>query len=160
MKIEDSEGKILEAVNEGDVAAYIERIGKDLDHCILSDGDRFIQAASTGDGLLVEYRDATGYYRSDDESLSSETVLRLFSSFLRGEEDWKNELSFSLQGSSEAVTPERSAARSAGSSSPNTTEFEQKSIKDTVVDSVKREARNSFSYWIQRITRRFFRRLF
>jgi hypothetical protein len=71
-----------------------------------------------------------------------------------------NDLSFSLQGSSEAVTPECSAVRSAGSSSPNTTEFEQRSIKDTVVDSVKREARNSFSYWIQRITRRFFRRLF
>ncbi len=157
MKLEDSSGKISEPRSSSDVEAMVERVGKDIDHCILSNNDDFIQAAGSGSGMLVGYNDGGGYTECQDTNLPVETVKKLFVQFFEGDPGWKTAVSFGPQ-SPEANA---SAAGPSGASGPGTTNnFEEKGLKDTVIDSVKREAQSSFSYMIRRIVRRFLRRIF
>ncbi len=165
MDLEDSTGKIQENVSLENVISCIDRLGKDLDHCILGEGDEFIQSASGGGGFLVEYGDAGGHYTAEDDNLSADQVKELFSAFYNHDPSWKTKISFTRQGDGEAsAATAGSSPAAAGSgdsgSGQGVTNFEQKSLKDTVMDSVKREAQNSFSYMLRRVVRRFFRRFF
>ncbi len=163
MKLEDSSGKISEPKSSSDVEAMVERVGKDIDHCILSNNDAFIQAAGSGSGMLVGYNDGGGYTECQDTNLPVETVKKLFVQFFEGDPGWKTAVSFGPQDNTSA-SASNSSAPNASANSPsgpgNTTSFEAKGLKDTVMDSVKREAQSSFSYMIRRIVRRFFRRIF
>lgn len=157
MRLEESTGKIIQNATAEDVKSCIEQLGKDLDHCILSEGDFFIQSAASGSGLFVEYKDGQGHYRSDDQNLSAEIVKELFSGFLNGDSSYRQMVSFSLE---DEGGVERPSGSNIGGEGSKVTNFEAKSVKGTVVDSVKREAQNSISYMIRRATRRFFRGLF
>ncbi len=158
MILEDSSGNSFQPKSSEEIEKVITLVGNDIDHCILSDGDSFIQTAATREGLLVEYHDAGRYYQSTDTNLPADTVQRLFTKFFEGDISWKQEIPFTLQNaSSSAASPATGAANSTGG---KVTEFEARSLKDTVMNSVKNEAQNSLSYFIRRIVRRFFRRIF
>lgn len=159
MKLEDSSGKISEPKSSRDVEAMVERVGRDIDHCILSSNGDFIQAAGSGSGMLVGYNDGGGYTECQDTNLPVETVKKLFVQFFEGDPGWKTAVSFGPQDSASASAA--GASMASGPTGPGTaTDFEGKGLKNTVMDSVKREAQSSFSYMIRRIVRRFFRRIF
>ena len=147
MKLEDSSGKFTEARSPKDIENLIDQVGKGIDHCILSDDDAYIQTAASGSGLLVQYGDPTGNYEGTDPSLSPQTVKKMFTAFFQHDASWKTHIAFSQIGEAEPA----SAAPSPGN---------RENLKDTVINSVKREAQNSFSYMIRRVLRRFIRRIF
>lgn len=157
MKLEDSSGKFTEARSPKDIESLIDRVGKGIDHCILSDGDNYIQTASSGAGLLVQYADPSGNYESTDSSLPPQAVKKIFTAFFQHDDSWKTQTAFTQIGEAE---PASAAPSPVGASRANESPGNKENLKDTVINSVKREAQNSFSYMIRRVLRRFIRRIF
>ena len=133
--IEDSNGNITNDPGKEQIRALVERIGGDLDFCILNLGEEhgFVQAAGSKNRLLIQYRDASGMYDSEDSDFSVETVTKIFSDTIAGNTDWKKQYAFSL-----SDTP------AGGSGSAYNAEKVQsdakRTLKDHLVDAVKSEA--------------------
>ena len=157
MKLEDSSGKFTEARSPRDIESLIDQVGKGIDHCILSDDDAYIQTAASGSGLLVQYGDPTGNYEGTDPGLSPQTVKKMFTAFFQHDASWKTHTAFSQIGEAE---PASAAPSPIGASRAAESPGNKENLKDTVINSVKREAQNSFSYMIRRVLRRFIRRIF
>lgn len=154
MRLEDSDGKIFNPVSEDELSAVIDKVGGALDFCTLSNGDGFIQTAGSSGGLLIQYRDSSGQYESDDTSLSSGAVKDIFSAYLKGDESWKNGISFS-KWSEDDGQAEDSDSNARLNSGPK--DFSPESIKKTVVNAVKGEATRSISSMVRRLIRNIFR---
>lgn len=107
MQLERSDGQVIDSPSEEDVQKAVHEVGDDLDYCILSDEEDFIQAAVAGGGLLIEYRDESGQYESEDVDVPEEIVSEAFIEFLNGEDDWKGSLVFIARELSEGTFAER-----------------------------------------------------
>lgn len=155
MKIEDSSGKIQENVTLDDVLSCIDRTGNDIDHCILSEGDSFIQTASSGSEYIVEYGDASGYHAGEGTHPVT-LVKELFTAFYNGDPSWKNRIAFAAPegGSAGASMPGHSGTTLGSSTS------EQHNGKESIIDTIKNEAQNSLTYMIRRAVRNLLRRFF
>jgi len=155
MELECSDGKIIQNPGTTQVDDTIAKIGNELDFCILSDGDNFIQAAASDSGLLVQYSDAGGMFESTRSDFDCGTVQDFFRQFLSKMDDWKSSADFTAMDSGEttsgAAASENSRAQAAGP---------KKSLKETLVDSMKSEAANSVNRAAKKITRNLFRKLF
>lgn len=152
MQLEDSAGKIVVPQSVTEVAEMVDRLGKELDHCILSNGDMFIQAAGSSPQLVVEYRDPSGHYEAVDLH-SAQTVKNLFSAFYQSDDSWKTLVTFSpisegTDGPSRSIEGEDSCA-----SGPR-----EKSLKDRLLDSAKHEMKNNVSRMVRRGVRDTFRK--
>ncbi|MDZ7794427.1 MAG: hypothetical protein U5P10_12285 [Spirochaetia bacterium] len=157
MKLEDSSGTVTEARSPKDIESLIDKVGKGIDHCILSDGDAYIQTAASGSGLLVQYGDSSGNYEGIDPSLPPQTVKKMFTAFFQHDESWKTHTAFSQIGEAK---PASAASSPAGASQAAESPGSREDLKNSVINSVKREAQTSFSYMIRRVLRRFIRRIF
>ncbi|MFP4384264.1 MAG: hypothetical protein ACLFST_12610 [Spirochaetia bacterium] len=149
MTLEDSNGKISTPQNVNEVTAMIDCVGNGIDHCILSDGDMYIQTAGSSPNLVVEYQDSTGHYAAP-ETHSAQIVKDLFSAFFQKNDAWRTMVVFSPQGgntSGPTQTAGQSTSRTGG-----------KSFKDGLVDSVKREVKNNISGMVRRGVRNIFRK--
>ena len=107
MQLDRSDGHVVDSPSEEEVRKAVQEVGEDLDYCILSDEEDFIQVAVAGGGLLVEYRDESGQYESEDTDVPEEMVLEAFIQFLNGEDDWKGSLDFIARELSEGTFAER-----------------------------------------------------
>ena len=94
-KFEMASGDIVEEAEKSDVKDAINNLSEDNEYMILSKGTKFIQAAVTEDGYLLEYRDQTGYYRSADTDLTKADLEDVFYGFLK-EKDWKDEVNWEM----------------------------------------------------------------
>lgn len=153
MELEDSNGKIVVPQSPAEVDRMIDRIGKDLDHCILSEGELYIQTAGSAAGLFVQYGDPSGNYEAAG-TMPPETVKELFGAFFRNDDSWRTTVSFTRIGgggsSSGARSPESDTQRVDGQ--------RESGLKDGVLESVKREVTNSVSGLVRRGIRAIFRK--
>lgn len=152
MQLEDSNGKIVVPKEVTEVTEMIDRLGRGLDHCILSEGDMFIQTAGADPQLVVEYRDASGYYEAA-EPQSAQTVKDLFSAFFQKNDSWKTMVAFSPL--EDTTGGPAGSAQDADSGARDT---QPKSLKDSLLDSVKREVKNNVSGMVRRGVRDVFRK--
>ncbi|MBI9104253.1 MAG: hypothetical protein JEY99_17680 [Spirochaetales bacterium] len=155
MTLEDSDGRFLKSVSEEDLFTVLEKIGKSLDFCILSNGGDFIQSAGSDGGQLIQYRDASGQYESDDTSLPLEKVKEVFLSYLKGDGLWKSSCSWTMQDGPE----ESDEAQPGNMSKPDhlSGNLSGDSIKKTLINAAKGEATRSLSYMVRRFIRNIFR---
>jgi hypothetical protein len=107
MQLERSDGHIVDSPDEEEVRGAVQEVGEDLDYCILSDEEEFIQVAVAGGGLVMEYHDESGQYESEDTDLPVETVIEAFIQFLNGEDDWKGAVDFIARELSDGTYAER-----------------------------------------------------
>ncbi len=153
MQLEDSKGKVVVPKSPAEIDQVIDRLGRGLDHCILSEGEHFIQAAGSAPGFIVEYGDASGNYEAA-ETLPPETVKELFAAFFQKDDSWRTRVNFTRIGegshSSGAASQETDRERSSGR--------QDKSLKDNLLDSVKREVRHNVSGMVRRGVRDVFRK--
>jgi hypothetical protein len=152
VQLEDSSGKISVPGNVTEVTEMVDRLGKGLDHCILSDGDIFIQAAGSDPRLVVEYGDASGHYESADLH-SAGTVKDLFSAFFQKDSSWKTMVTFSP-----VETASSGFAESTGAGAGGAHETRQQDPPDSLLESVKREVKNNLSRVVRRGVRNIFRK--
>ena len=95
VRLEDSEGRVVESPSEEAVRATVGAIGSSVDHCILDLGEAgFVQAAGSSGALIVEYRDSSGMYSSSGANLDVGTVQRIFVDAMSGRTEWKREIPF------------------------------------------------------------------
>jgi hypothetical protein len=162
MDLELSDGTIIRDVDRPTLEAKIESLGSGTEHLILEDGEAFIQAAGGPVEMMVQYNTGQGMMESSSGNVDSGTVKRIFSAFLEGKEGWKELISFqpvdggpAPAGVSGSAGGAAQSSREPGSPLPNVD-----SLKNNLLNSVKREAGNSFGYMVRRAIRRFLRRIF
>ncbi len=145
MQLEDSNGNVVVPQSPAEVDRMIDRLGRDLDHCILSEGELFIQAAGSGQALIVQYGDSSGIYEAS-ETLPSETVKELFGAFFQKDDSWRTRVSYTRIGDGSpaagAPSPEADRERVDG--------HRERSLKDSLLDSVKREVKHNVSGMVRR----------
>lgn len=153
MQLEDSNGKIFVPQSPAEIDQVIDRLGQGLDHCILSDGEHFIQTAGSAPGFLVEYGDASGHYEAA-ETLPPETVKELFAAFFQKDDSWRTRVNFTRSGggspSSGAASQDTDREKVAGQ--------QEKSLKDNLLDTMKREVKHNVSGMVRRGVRDVFRK--
>ena len=159
MKLEDSNGRTSEPKGVSEITDMIGRLGKGLDHCILSDGNLFIQAAGADPKLVVEYGDPSGHFEAASV-LPAETVKGIFTAFFQNDPSWKKMAVFTRAG--EGASPSGGAIPGGsipGAASNRSTPAgaREKGLKDDLINSVKGEVRYGFSGVIRRIVRGIFR---
>jgi hypothetical protein len=152
MQLEDSNGKVFVPKNVTEVTETIDCLGSGLEHCILSDGDMFIQTAGSSPRLVVEYQDPTGHYEAA-ELHSAQTVKDLFSAFFQKNDSWKTMVAYSRTGDAAAGPSVSTGDRSTGTGGTR-----EKSFKDGLADSMKREVKNNLSRMVRRGVRNVFRK--
>lgn len=153
MQLEDSNGKFVVPQSPAEIDQMIDRLGRDLDHCILSEGEQFIQAAGSAAAMIVQYGDTSGTYEAA-ETLPSETVKELFAAFFHKDNSWRTRVSY---------TPMEGGSHSSGASGPEADREgaagqQDKSLKDSLLDSVKREVTHNVSGMVRRGIRDVFRK--
>jgi len=153
MQLEDSNGKFVVPQSPAEVDLVIDRLGKDLDHCILSEGEFFIQATGSAPALIVQYGDDSGLYEAA-ETQPSGTVKELFGAFFQKDDSWRTKVSYTRigDGSSSSGASGPKADREGGDG------HQEKSIKDSLLDSVKREVKHNVSGMFRRGVRNIFRK--
>jgi hypothetical protein len=152
MQLEDSSGKVLTPRNVTEVTEIVDRLGKGLDHCILSDGDIFIQAAGSDPQFVVEYGDSSGHYEAAGLH-SAQTVRDLFSAFFQKDNSWKTMVAFSPVSTASSGSPESTGAGAGGARGTW-----QKNPQDSLLESVKREVKNNVTRMVRRGVRNIFRK--
>jgi hypothetical protein len=158
MDLELSDGTLIDNPEQSDIDEAISRIGSGLDHCILGEGDSYIQTAGGMDGFLVEYSTGGQFFESTSNKISSQQVKELFHDYLAGGSNWKTMIPFQPQ---DIGVPESSGSGAAGVGRGGTPQsFTAGSLKETFTGAAKQEAVNSVSYMIRRVVRRFMRRIF
>jgi hypothetical protein len=153
MELEDSNGKIVVPQSPAEVDRMIDRIGKDLDHCILSENERYIQTAGSAAGLIVQYGDPSGNYEAAG-TMPPETVKELFGAFFRNDDTWRTTVSFTRVGAASSS----SGARSPEGDKQRVDGQRESGPKDGVLESVKREVTNNISDIVRRGVRALFRK--
>ncbi|HID38936.1 MAG TPA: YIP1 family protein [Calditrichaeota bacterium] len=86
--LETSGGDVIEAPTLTQLVQSLGELDSDEEFCILSKGEDFIQTAYSEKGFIVQYKDATGQYESS-ELLGQPTVIMIFSTYLNGDDSWK-----------------------------------------------------------------------
>lgn len=159
MDLELSDGKIINNPTSSDTDDAISKIGSGLDHCILGDGDNYIQTAGGANQLFVQYQEGGVSFESNSNRVSTEQVKEMFRDYLAGGSGWKTMIPFQPMdmGSGGEAAP---GAGSSTVSSAGTASFSAGSLKDTFTNAAKQEAVNSVSYIIRRFVRKFFRGFF
>jgi hypothetical protein len=156
--LEDSEGNRIVDPSEDQIASVIEKIGGKLDHCILHLGSgKFLQTAGSRNQLLLQYDDGSGLFESSRTDFDAQTVSRIFVSALNGQVDWKTTYDFSRasagggdEPSGRAESADTSSSRSGG----------RRSLKDQLIDSVKRETESGINQIVRQGVRGIFRKKF
>ncbi len=141
MKLELANGQKVDNPDQESVNRALESLNKDNnDYAILGD-ENYIQTAVANDGFLLEYQDSEGHFNSSDENLSLDTVKRVFSEYLNGENQWQNDLQW---------VPDEAISSCAGTSQNSSTEsntgddlFED--LKGQAVNWAKKKIRKMFS---------------
>ena len=155
LTLNDSAGGSARDPSEDEIVRTIERIGSEIDSCTLDlGGSQFVQAAGLPGGLFVEYRDASGMYRSA-VTLDSAAVRRIFVDTSRGETEWKCVYPFAV-----ADLPRRRSDRPARPERRRVFGSATGSIKAGVHRALRREARYGMSRLVRRWLQRFFGRPF
>jgi len=153
MKLEKSNGKIIQNPGIEELNDAIAKIGGELDFCILSQDGTFIQTAASQDGLIIQYSDSSGLFESSRDDFDISTVQDFFQQFLENKNEWKTAAEFTTV----QVQNDDTSTEGGISGGPQHT---QKSFKETLADSVKQEALNGVNRAAKRLTRGFIKKLF
>ncbi len=140
--LEDSNGGRIADPSESQILSTVEHIGDSLDHCILHLGDEeYLQTAGERNRLFIEYADVGGMFRSAKADFDAATVARIFTSAGQGSHGWKREYVF-----------ERTDT-GAGAAGTGTGAGAEGSLKDQLLDSVKKGVQREASYGVGRMVR-------
>jgi len=90
-KIQMANGDVIKDVDKGDIKDALDEVDEDNSTIILSKSGRFIQAAVTEDGFLMEYRDASGYFSTKKTDLSKDDVEDALIDFFKEDDDYKED---------------------------------------------------------------------
>ena len=91
-KIEMANGESMEQVEKSDLHKALKKLDEENNFLSLSKAGKFIQAAVTDDGFLMEYRDNTGYFKSEATDLSRNDVKDAMYDFMEGNKNWKEDI--------------------------------------------------------------------
>jgi len=165
MKLELSDGKIIQNPEKKELDEIIGKIGRDFDFCILSEGDTFIQTAASDSGLIVQYSKADEMFESVKSDLGKSVVCSIFGQFLDHRNGWESAVEFSAMETGSTGVDSGSGSDSAegiktGASDGSQTPQDEKSFAEQLKDSVKKEAMNSVNRAAKKITRGVFRKFF
>ncbi|MFP4373121.1 MAG: hypothetical protein ACLFPO_02220 [Spirochaetaceae bacterium] len=145
--LEDSNGGRIADPSESQILSTVEQIGDSLDHCILHLGDEeFLQTAGERNRLFIEYADVGGMFRSAKTDFDATTVARIFASAGQGSHGWKREYVFERTGAGDGVAGARVAGAGTGAGA-------EASLKDQLLDSVKKGVQREASYGVGRMVR-------
>lgn len=140
--LEDSNGGRFTDPSESQILSTVEHIGNSLDHCILHLGDdEYLQTAGERNRLFIEYSDVGGMFRSTKTDFDAATVARIFTAAGQGAHGWKREYVFERTGAGAGVAGAGTGAESDGS------------LKDQLLDSVKKGVQREASYGVGRMVR-------
>ncbi len=93
--IEPSSGPTVRQPSEEQVRCIVERVGQDLEHCILTiPGGDFLQTTGEYGKLWFQYVDASGVHTCTADFMPNAEVARVFDEALRGDFSWKQRYSF------------------------------------------------------------------
>lgn len=105
MKLELSNGSIIENPTHSDLENWIRKIGTEIDHLILIDGDDFIQTAGEQDSLVIQRQEA-GDLDDTEDTFDTETVIQTFQEYLDGDTGGKSPAVSTSKGESESFADE------------------------------------------------------
>jgi|GEM_PF-1426157 len=88
--LEDSTGKVIQDPTETQIRETIFKIGEEIDHCILTVENNFIQTTGKKNELYVEADVGSGSIAADRADYSSEDVFQMFLGFLNSDDTWKD----------------------------------------------------------------------
>lgn len=160
MKLELSDGNIINNPAQSDIDDAISKIGVGLDHCILNDGGNFIQTAGDSGQLYVQYREGNAFFESSS-MVSKDQVTAIFRDYLSGGLSWKTMIAFETSDAGEAkATTSQDETGNAVAGGTGPTSFSAESLKNTFTHAAKQETVNSISYLIRRLVRKLFRGFF
>lgn len=148
--LEDSNGSRIADPSESQILRTVEHIGDSLDHCILHlGGEEYLQTAGEHNRLFIEYADAAGMFRSAKTDFDAGTVARIFADAIEGAYGWKREYVFDRTGAGAGVADggTGSEAQPGGARASGT------SVKDQLLDSVKKGVQREASYGVGRMVR-------
>ena len=154
--LEDSNGCRVADPSESQILSTVEHIGDSLDHCILHLGDEeYLQTAGEHNRLFIEYADAAGMFRSAKTDFDAVTVARIFADAMQGAYGWKREYVFDRTGAGAGVADgdTGSEAQPGGARSSGTSGASGTSVKDQLLDSVKKGVQREASYGVGRMVR-------
>ncbi|NBF41262.1 MAG: hypothetical protein GVY14_12695 [Spirochaetes bacterium] len=148
--LEDSNGGRVADPSESQILSTVEQIGNSLDHCILHlGGDEYLQTAGERNRLFIEYSDVGGMFRSTKTDFDAVTVGQIFAAAMQGSQGWKREYVFDRTGAGAGVADGGTGAEahSGGARASGT------SVKDQLLDSVKKGVQQEASYGVGRMVR-------
>ncbi len=90
--LEMANGDKMSDVDKSDLKNALKKLDEDNNYISLRKGTTFVQAAVTDDGYLMEYRDNTGYFKSEKADISESEVKDVMYEFMEGKKDWKDEI--------------------------------------------------------------------
>jgi|SRR5690554_3452150 len=140
--LEDSKGHIIQNPTEDQIRTTINKIGNEIDYCILTMGNTFIQTAGSKNGLMIQVNDGSVVKEADRADFSPEEVCRAFLGFLHKNGSWKEQYSL-------GPLP-ASVNTSGGQTSAKQMNKQQFDVKDEVVKALKSEG----MYKTRRLIRR------
>ncbi len=86
--VEMANGDTFSDVSEETLGDCINKLDDDNFFIILSNGDDFMQAAYSDQGLIVQYKEYGQQFEAE-EYLTTEQTVELFNNYYRGSTDWK-----------------------------------------------------------------------
>ena len=144
MKIETAGGFRKEGVSKEELVSKLGELNGDNDFLILSDQNLYIQCALSGEGFTAEYQDTEGHFSSDSE-LSADTIEKMFSLYLAGDDTWKGLTGWTPNEDSPQDGEGAPAGSSRGISGERMGDLTPGSILSSVKKQVEREVSRSIS---------------
>ena len=141
MKIETARGFLKDGVSRDELITKLKELNEDNDFLILSDHDWYIQCALSGSGFIAEYQDENGHFSSDSE-INADTIEKIFSSYLSGEDSWKELTGWTREGDSPQTGAAGGGREITGEQMPN---LSPGNILNSVKKQVEREVSRSIS---------------
>jgi hypothetical protein len=167
MELEDSAGKLVENPTPEQIEAALSDVGSRTDHCILHmDGESFVQTTGSRDRLFVQYSDGGEIMESDRHDFDAATVARIFVDAMAGRNGWKSDYAFaSIGGGPDEGASEGSRRPGLGGlglpgglgGTGTGGGIGGQSMKDQLLNSVKREVNREVSRGVGGLVRKVIR---
>lgn len=145
MQCEIDTGAVRAISSGAELATAWAEVGAD-GHLILSEGERFLQAAKSGSRAVVQFGEA-GTVHEASTTLTHADALAMLQSFLSGDESWRGRADWTAAGA---------AGRGGGAADRESQRAQDRDLGQAMTDEALRAAKG----WAGRIIRQGIRRFF
>lgn len=133
MQLECANGKVYQNIDADTLIQALEALNsEENDFATLSSDKGFFQAAVSGSGFVVEYRDPSGYYTCSGGAVPAEDTKNAFLAYLNGDDSWKSISAWDRQAEEDPAAPPPGQGSSG-----------RGGLVDDLIGSVKRDLKNA-----------------